>query len=261
MLICVWMLILVHRGSPLSSPSVNSSSNDSWTSKSTAEHSSAPIPLHTMIPNQGIQTPWNTWLITPYVLVVLATFMTGSRSFTSNQTWWSNAHVLMTSQCLIASTIEKLESWWCQDKQNGILAVTNCNNNPFDWDTEFKILLLIDDNVPEPTPAAFPNISAQMPCSGCEQHMSILINPLSTADLTKADSEASINNANFGPKANYYHSLTLKERMASHSSHNLCTMLSHQCYSESARRDQTDDPEDDYDAGLKLADNAELTAS
>jgi hypothetical protein len=59
------------------------------------------------------------------------------------------------------SVIKKIERWGKRDKQNGLLRFCDRNNDPFDWTDEQEPL--VNDNAPEPEPATYPDIPAEMP--------------------------------------------------------------------------------------------------
>ena len=57
--------------------------------------------------------------------------------------------------------IKKINSMGQKDHANGRLRFCDRNNQSFDWDEQNEVL--VEDNAVEPEPAAFPDISAEMP--------------------------------------------------------------------------------------------------
>jgi hypothetical protein len=102
------------------------------------------------------------------------------------------------------SVIRKLERWGRRDKQNGRLTFADRNNNAFDWDDEYELKPLIDDNAIEPEhPAPFPDIPAEMPGVDLETNIPAVTEKQGTDAEERHQNETrarALENANLGPR-------------------------------------------------------------
>ncbi|KAL7474817.1 hypothetical protein ACHAW6_002980 [Cyclotella cf. meneghiniana] len=98
------------------------------------------------------------------------------------------------------SIIRRIERWGKKDRQDGLIRFCDRNNDPFDWTDEQGPL--IDDNAPDPEPAAFPDIPAEMPGVVLESSVPAMVTPPCPTEEERM--AAAIDNAGFADEFNEF---------------------------------------------------------